>query len=966
MSNTMVFTLLGVDKLSPAFRTAGAESGKAGRAIGSSIKGAEGNVTKSTGRIHKGLSNTFSGIKGMIAPAIAAFSVLGAIGIAKSSIQTFQDTGIEVIKLQRIAGGTAEQMSRLREAAVLSGISVDTLTKGLRLGSKALSNTEGNTKATAKMVALLGFNYQDAHGKVLPWAALLPKIADRFKSMPPGVQKTALAMKIFGRSGVDMIPFLNKGSAGIRALEAQSDKLGTTMSGKSLSAIVAYRTQQRQFAATMLGVKLAIGGALLPTLTKVGTTINSFIGQMRSGKGVGGAFVGVIRDLFGAFTATLSPLSAAAKFLWEFKTPLAIASLVIAAVFIPHLIAMGVAATVSGAETAAIWLLLKRDAITGAIAHSWAVVRIVAGWAIMGVQSIIQAGRMAVAWVIAMGPIAWVVVAIAALVALVIWKWKAISTWTVKTFGGMANTVKNFFVGLPAKVGNVAKLLLRKGQDLFEGFKAGIWAVAKGVGAWILRAPVVKVVAPWLYAGVWLVIHGRKLMTGFLSGVWAVAKSIGTWMNNWVIQPNIRAFVKAGTWLYQRGSQVVTGLKNGIWAIARTLYTWTNQYVVQPVWRVFVSAGSWLYQRGRQVLIGLRSGLWNIASTIGSWVWTNVVRRVVGQFGTAGKWLYSMGQSVIGGLLSGIWNKMRGVGAWIKTQVVDPIIANVRKFFGIASPSKVMANLGSALAVGLFKGLGSVNMAKAIGKIFGSMPTALGRIVNKGLISLASLPKKALSALSSVGSAIGGIIGGIGSNSLPTAGGSGVARWRAVALQALQAAGAPAIWINSLLRRMNQESGGNPNAINLTDSNARAGHPSQGLMQTIPGTFNAYAGPYRSRGILDPFANIYAAIKYANARYGVAPRGWDRPGGYKDGGWLMPGKLGYNETSKPEAVFNQAQLAMMGGGSRRLHPDDLAAIASSVSRVDVNLNEGKLTGLIDVRAGALDGAQARSLKRGRR
>ena len=59
-------------------------------------------------------------------------------------------------------------------------------------------------------------------------------------------------------------------------------------------------------------------------------------------------------------------------------------------------------------------------------------------------------------------------------------------------------------------------------------------------------------------------------------------------------------------------------------------------------------------------------------------------------------------------------------------------------------------------------------------------------------------------------------------------------------------------------------------AINLWDSNAKAGHPSQGLMQTIPSTFARWAGPYASRGITDPFANIYAGTNYAGHTYGLA------------------------------------------------------------------------------------------------
>jgi hypothetical protein len=78
---------------------------------------------------------------------------------------------------------------------------------------------------------------------------------------------------------------------------------------------------------------------------------------------------------------------------------------------------------------------------------------------------------------------------------------------------------------------------------------------------------------------------------------------------------------------------------------------------------------------------------------------------------------------------------------------------------------------------------------------------------------------------------------------------------------------------------------------------------------TIGPTFAAYAGRFASRGIYDPFANIYAGLNYALHRYGSIQAAMDKPGGYKNGGWLKPGQMGYNETSKPEAVFTQEQLA---------------------------------------------------------
>ncbi|MGH3632375.1 MAG: transglycosylase SLT domain-containing protein, partial [Sciscionella sp.] len=138
-------------------------------------------------------------------------------------------------------------------------------------------------------------------------------------------------------------------------------------------------------------------------------------------------------------------------------------------------------------------------------------------------------------------------------------------------------------------------------------------------------------------------------------------------------------------------------------------------------------------------------------------------------------------------------------------------------------------------------------------------------------------------------------------------GGSGVARWANVALAALSAAGQAASWLPRLLMQMRSESGGNPNAINLTDSNARAGHPSQGLMQTIPSTFNAYAGPYRGLGIDNPFANIYAAIEYTVSRYGSLSA-WQGHG-YDNGGLATGIGAMMKNTLAPERVLSPAQTA---------------------------------------------------------
>lgn len=114
-------------------------------------------------------------------------------------------------------------------------------------------------------------------------------------------------------------------------------------------------------------------------------------------------------------------------------------------------------------------------------------------------------------------------------------------------------------------------------------------------------------------------------------------------------------------------------------------------------------------------------------------------------------------------------------------------------------------------------------------------------------------------------------------------GGAGVERWRPTVISALNFMNQPLSNVNRTLRRMNQESGGNPNAVNNWDSNARRGMASQGLMQVVPPTFRAYARAPYNKNILDPMSNITASMSYALARYGSLAKAYDRKGGYARG-----------------------------------------------------------------------------------
>jgi tape measure domain-containing protein len=203
------------------------------------------------------------------------------------------------------------------------------------------------------------------------------------------------------------------------------------------------------------------------------------------------------------------------------------------------------------------------------------------------------------------------------------------------------------------------------------------------------------------------------------------------------------------------------------------------------------------------------------------------------------------------------------------------------------------------------------------GGVFGFIRRQIRRFFEKVTNPLINLLPKAPPAFASIGrglaiksrdSLLNFLLGEADKIDAGPGPGSGVQRWRGLVEQMLRLVGQPLVHTNRTLRRMDQESGGDPRAINLWDVNARRGTPSKGLMQVIDPTFRRHRHPNLPNDIWHPAANVAASMRYALSRYGSLPRAYDRPGGYDDGGYLPPGwSTVYNGTRKPEPVLSDAQ-----------------------------------------------------------
>jgi hypothetical protein len=122
--------------------------------------------------------------------------------------------------------------------------------------------SEGGAEAQRTFTSL-GISIKGADGKLKDADVVLGEVADKFKSMPPGVKRTALAMQVFGRSGAQLTQLLEKGADGIAALRQEAEELGLVLDQDTVDAGAEFNDTVDTFNASLVGLRNTIAGPLL-------------------------------------------------------------------------------------------------------------------------------------------------------------------------------------------------------------------------------------------------------------------------------------------------------------------------------------------------------------------------------------------------------------------------------------------------------------------------------------------------------------------------------------------------------------------------------------------------------------------------------------------------------------------------------------------------------------------------------
>lgn len=423
----------------------------------------------------------------------------------------------------------------------------------------------------------------------------------------------------------------------------------------------------------IFGKAVAFGKQVLDGINPAIDTAKTFLSNLAT------SGLNVAKDAMDKFNGAID---ASKKFINDHKDAIMTTAGVLATIFGPTLIMLGVQALVAGAQIAAgaivagaawvaqaavatgAWLanlprVIAQAVVTGATTAAQAVVA--------GAAWTIQAVKTAAIWVAQFTMIGLRAVATGVLMvaqaALVGWAWLA----------------RGAMIALP--------WIIAFGTMIAGAIGAGISIAAAGIAAaipWLIAfAPVIAIIAA-VAAAAWLIVSNWTVITEFMSKLWqGVQNFIGGFIN-WI---------------------------KGNWPLLLAIITGPIGLAV-----LFIMRNWDAIKQGAADMIG------GLVSFFGG-----LPGRVMGAIGGFGSLLYNSGRDLINGLINGAGSLLNNIGRFFLDKVPDFIKEPFKKALGIHSPSKVFAGFGVNTVQGLVNGItGSRGLiSSAMGSLSSAVSTGL-------------------------------------------------------------------------------------------------------------------------------------------------------------------------------------------------------------------------------------------------
>jgi len=237
----------------------------------------KGKISLDSSRATGALSKLKSGAKAM-GVAVASYVAIAGTALVKF-ISKLADTGDNIGKMSKRTGIGVEELQRYQHAATLSGASLEGLEKSLVKMQTAVYEAGRGTATYTDALAAIGLSYSDL-------ASLSPekqfeKVLTALAATEDKTTQSAVALKVFGKNGKQLIPMLSEGADGLAKMKDEMDSLGL-LTDKQVKDMEDYKDSITRVKQAFFGLLAGVLAPLVPQITTVLAALTKKIADMRA------------------------------------------------------------------------------------------------------------------------------------------------------------------------------------------------------------------------------------------------------------------------------------------------------------------------------------------------------------------------------------------------------------------------------------------------------------------------------------------------------------------------------------------------------------------------------------------------------------------------------------------------------------------------------------------------------------
>ena len=233
--------------------------------IGASTGGFNKGVTTAESKMGK-FTKSFAKHRKAIMIGGAAMGAAIVAGMA-DAVKAFTKAGDEVQKMSLRTGFATDTLSEFKHAAEISGTSLNSLEKAVKRMQMQVLDANRGLKESIDNFKDMGISLDDLKDQ---------SPEEQFKIMTEalaGVEdesmRAALASKVFGRAGTELLPMLANGAEGLANLRQEAHDLGIVFDQEAANKAASFTDTMHRMKEATDGLKFTLADELLPVFEPI-------------------------------------------------------------------------------------------------------------------------------------------------------------------------------------------------------------------------------------------------------------------------------------------------------------------------------------------------------------------------------------------------------------------------------------------------------------------------------------------------------------------------------------------------------------------------------------------------------------------------------------------------------------------------------------------------------------------------